>query len=152
MIVTRAPAILLLSLPLGACSSGPDLPKPVYVPPSPPTEQAIVMSVPAIAGTARLSSPLQISDVRPADRGGPGSFYVCVRETNPPPNGRPRYYAVFFDNDEYKGDRMSVIMDQCETQTYRALPAPAPPPAPTKPSRKQLPSNTGAATDFKKEH
>jgi hypothetical protein len=72
------------------------------------------------AAEAKLIAPLQISAVRPTDHGGPGSYYVCVREATPPPDQRQRYYAAFFDNDTYKGSRLSVIMDGCETQMFSA--------------------------------
>jgi hypothetical protein len=131
MIKARCP-VILLSLMLGACSSNePPLPEWTYVPPSPPTEKAIVDVIPMVASETKLASPLQISDVRPADHGGPGGYYVCLREANPPPDTRQRYYAVFFDNEIFKGERLSVIMDQCETQTFRPLPAAAPPPSAT---------------------
>jgi hypothetical protein len=122
--ITRRPAILL-SLMLAACSSVPDAPLPEYVKPSPPTEKAIVTNVPAVVVATKMTGPIEISDVRPTDH-GPGRFYVCVRQVNSPPDTRPRYYSVFFDNDLYKGERLSVIMDECETQTYRPLPAAAP--------------------------
>jgi len=32
------------------------------------------------------------------------------------------YYSVFFDNDEYKGSRASVILDDCEKQSYHPVP------------------------------
>ena len=76
------------------------------------------MNVPAVAAQAKLVGVLQVSDVRQTDH-GPGNYFVCLREANPPPDKRPRYYAVFFDNDTYndtyKGDRLSVITDNCET-------------------------------------
>jgi hypothetical protein len=28
---------------------------------------------------------------------------------------------VFFDNDEYKGERLPVILDECEKQSYRPI-------------------------------
>jgi hypothetical protein len=31
-------------------------------------------------------------------------------------------YAVFFDNDDYKGSRMSLLIDDCETQEFRPFP------------------------------
>jgi hypothetical protein len=31
-------------------------------------------------------------------------------------------YAVFFDNNDYKGLRLSVILDDCEKQDYRPVP------------------------------
>jgi hypothetical protein len=134
--IVRRPGILL-TLMLTACSSDFSSAPPDYVAPSPPTEQIIATSVSGVAAAAKLVGPLQVSDVRPADHGGPGGYFVCIRETNPPPDKRPHYYAIFFDNDTYKGDRQSVIMDQCETQTFRPLPAPAPQPKPAKPGRKR---------------
>jgi hypothetical protein len=37
-------------------------------------------------------------------------------------DGRIGYYAVFFDNNDFKGSRMSVIMENCEKQDYRPIP------------------------------
>src|SRR5271166_2307921 len=62
---------------------------------------------------------------RPTDH-GPGQYFICLREANPPPDKRHRYYSVFFDNDTYKGSRLSVIMDECETQAFSPLPTAAP--------------------------
>jgi hypothetical protein len=112
-------AILLLS----ACS--PNTPSPLetaYVPPSPPTEKAIASAVAALAGEAKLVKPVEISSVRPNDH-GPGRYFVCVREVNPPlDSDKPRrYYAVFLNNDEYRGARLSVIMDHCELQSYSSV-------------------------------
>jgi hypothetical protein len=100
--------------------------------PSPPTEKAIGAAVAAIAKEAKLVTPLEISALRPSDH-GPGSFFVCVREVNPPPDKTRRYYSTFLDNDVYKGSRLPVILEQCELQTYSPAPvaAPAqPPPTP----------------------
>jgi hypothetical protein len=131
MIITaRCFTILSVSL-LSSCSSV-NTTGPVYVRPSPPTEKAIGAAVGAIAKEAKLVTPLEISALRPNDH-GPGSFFVCVREVNPPPDKPRRYYSTFLDNNEYKGSRLSVIMDRCELQTYSPAPvaAPAqPPPTP----------------------
>jgi hypothetical protein len=81
--------------------------------PSPPTEKAIGAAVAQLANEAKLVTPLEISALRPNDH-GPGSFFVCVREVNPPPDKPRRYYSTFLDNNDYKGSRLSVIMDQCE--------------------------------------
>jgi hypothetical protein len=132
MIITARRCTILLALLLSACSSV-QTTEPVYVRPSPPTEKAIGAAVAAIAQEAKLVTPLEISSLRPNDH-GPGSFFVCVREVNPPPD-KPRhyYYSTFLDNNDYKGSRLSVIMDQCELQSYSPAPvaAPAqPPPTP----------------------
>jgi hypothetical protein len=143
MMITRRPAILL-SLMLAACSSDPGLPTSTYapyVPPSPPTQTAIVPVVTAAAAEAKLAAPLQISAVRQTDH-GPGKYFVCLREANPPPDKRQRYYSVFFDNDTNKGSRLSVIMDECETQAFSPL---LPTAAPTIPAANAKPAGQKAA-------
>jgi hypothetical protein len=120
---------ILVALLLSACSEVPraaPLPESNYVTPKPPTEKAVASAVAAIAGEAKLVKPLEVSAIRPNDH-GPGSFFVCVREINPPPDKPRRYYATFLDNEVYKGSRLAVIMDQCESQAYS--PAPDAPPA-----------------------
>jgi hypothetical protein len=129
---------ILLSLGLGACSSTGSSLEPVYVPPSAPTEKAVAAAVARLAADAKLVKPLEISAIRPNDH-GPGSYFVCVREVNPPPDIPRRYYSTFLENEEYKGSRLSIIMDQCELQTYSPAPeaAPAaPPPTPAQPAKK----------------
>jgi hypothetical protein len=137
MIITARFCTILLALLLNACSSV-NTTEQAYVPPSPPTEKAIGAAVAAIAQEAKLVTPLEISTLRPNDH-GPGSFFVCVREVTPLPDMPRRYYSTFFDNNDYKGSRLSVIMDQCEIQTYGSAPiaAPAqPPPKPVAPPAK----------------
>jgi hypothetical protein len=141
MMIMLRPAAILLSLMLAACSSDPGLPASIYgpyVPPSPPTQQAIVAVATAAAAEAKLAAPLQISAVRQTDH-GPGQYFICLREANPPPDKRQRYYSVFFDNDTSKGSRLSVIMDECETQAFSPLSTPAPtiPAANAKPVRQK---------------
>jgi hypothetical protein len=70
---------------------------------------------------------IEFSKVREADPPlGPGRYVLCVRSASE----IRRTYAVFFDNDEYKGSRMSVILDGCEKQAFAPLP-PAKPAAVT---------------------
>src|ERR1700678_2272683 len=116
MISTARRCAILLGLLLSACSSVRTT-EPTYVPPSPPTEKAIGGAVAELAKEAKLVTPLEISTLRPNDH-GPGSFFVCVRELNPPPDKPRRYYSTFLDTDVYKGSRLSIIMDNCELQTY----------------------------------
>ena len=123
--------VTLQVLTLAGCSNDPSavpplsdstyaLPEAKYTPPSPPTEKAIVANIPAAAAQARLSGPILISDVRRTDH-GLGDFFVCMKEANPSPDMPARYYSVFFNSDTFKGQRLSVIMDQCELQTYTPL-------------------------------
>ena len=104
-----ARGIMLLCLVLSACSSdNVDLPPATYVPPSPPTQAAVISGVKAATSEAKLTAPMEISAVRPADR-GPGHYFLCLREASPT-SERRRVYSVFYDNDVYKGSRQSVIM------------------------------------------
>ena len=146
MIITARCCTILLALLLSACASVNTTEPPEYVRPSPPTEKAIGAAVAAIAKEAKLVTPLEISALRPNDH-GPGSFFVCVRETNPPPDKPRRYYSTFLDNNDYKGSRLSVIMDQCELQTYSPAPVaapaqPPPTPATTPAKHKRHPNST----------
>jgi hypothetical protein len=143
MFITARCCTILLTLLLTACSSV-NTTEQAYVRPSPPTEKAIGAAVAELAKEAKLVTPLEISALRPNDH-GPGSFFVCVREVNPPPDKTRRHYATFLDNDVYKGSRLSVIMEQCELQTYSpapvAAPAPSPPPQAATPAKHKRYSN-----------
>src|ERR1700723_3319465 len=145
MFITARCCTILSALLLSACSSV-NTTEPVYVRPPPPTEKAIGAAVAQLAKEAKLVTPLEISALRPNDH-GPGSFFVCVREVNPPPDKPRRYYSTFLDNNDYKGSRLSVIMEQLELQTYGLAPvaAPAqPPPTPdaTPDKHKRRPNST----------
>ena len=72
------------------------------------------------ATEAKLVDPIEISDFRQTDH-GPGRFFLCIRGVESKYR-RIHTYAVFFDNDEYKGLRIPVILDDCEKQDYRPFP------------------------------
>ena len=140
-------AAILLSLLLSACASTSGPVEMAYAPPSLPAEPAVAAAVATIATDAKLVSPLETSAVRRSER-GPGSYFVCVREINPPPDKPRRTYATFLENDTYKGSRPAVIMDQCELQTYGPAPvaaaAPSPPPVEAvKPAKRKSRNRTG---------
>jgi len=144
--------VMLLGLLLSACSSdkveigGAPV---VYVPPSAPTQDAVITGLKAAASEAKLTAPLEVSTVRPTDH-GPGRFFACLKGTiqlsptssDTAADGSARgsvpraiFLSVFFDNDVYKGARQSVIMDACETQQFAPVdlsPLPAPPKSPSK--------------------
>jgi hypothetical protein len=83
------------------------------------------------AAETKLSAPLEISQLRKTDRGGLGSYFVCLREVNPAPDKR-FVYAAFFDDDIYKGARQSVILEACEAEVFTQVELPPPPsPSPT---------------------
>lgn len=122
---------VLLTLLLSGCSSV-DAPPTTYTAPSPPTQAGVVAGIKTAASEAKLSPPLEISDVRPTDR-GPGRYLVCMREVVSSNSEKRPSYSVFYDNDDYKGERLSVILDACEAQVFSQIDfaPPAPPPSPS---------------------
>jgi hypothetical protein len=85
-----------------------------------PTMGAAGIGAKQAATEYKLTGPAEMSDIRHTDY-GPGSFMVCMRSTEPTDN-QVGYYAVFFDNDLYKGSRASAILEGCEKQNYRPVP------------------------------
>jgi hypothetical protein len=108
-------SVILLGLLLSACSTV-DAPAPVYVAPSPPSLLALREGIKKASSEEKLSGPIELSALRKADRGF-GQYFVCMREANSS-SDRHAAYSVFFDNDEYKGVRQSVIIEACETQVF----------------------------------
>jgi hypothetical protein len=110
-----APLFFLL---LSACTSSADVlaPPPDLKPIEPPSQPAVREGVKLAAKEEKLSGSLEISVSRRTDR-GLGRYFVCLRETNPP-EGRRFTYSVFFDDDVYKGVRMSAITEACEPQQF----------------------------------
>lgn len=88
-----------------------------YVPSSMPTMAAAREGIQKAATEEKLTGPIEMSDVRENDH-GPGRFVLCIRGVESIYR-RVRTYAVFFDGDDYKGSRMSVMVDDCEKQDYR---------------------------------
>jgi hypothetical protein len=130
----RAIAILLFCSTLAACSSIEDLAPPVYVPPSMPTTEAVGKGIKQAATDAKMTGPIEMTDLRQTDH-GPGRFMSCIRGVESK-YSRLVTYAVFFDNNDYKGSRLPVMMDDCENQAFRpyvdSVPAAAAaPPSPT---------------------
>ncbi|WP_354223876.1 hypothetical protein [Bradyrhizobium sp. F1.4.3] len=103
-----------MTLLLAGCASSANLP-PVYHPPHPPSAKAVQEGVKKAAAEAKLTGGLETSAVRHADH-GPGSYFVCVRQSGPSAGGRPAY-SVFFDNDDYKGIQSSVLSEACEAES-----------------------------------
>jgi hypothetical protein len=114
----RATAMLLFCSTLAACSPPAELPlMKAYVTPSMPTTEAAGKGIKTAVAEYKLTGPIEMSDLRHTDH-GPGSFVLCIRGVDEKYR-RVGYYAVFFNNDDYKGSRMSVMIDDCERQDYR---------------------------------
>ncbi|QOZ07884.1 hypothetical protein [Bradyrhizobium sp. CCBAU 51765] len=105
----------VLTLLLAGCGSSVDLP-PAYQPPQPPSAKAVKDGVTKAAAEAKLSGGLETSAVRHSDH-GPGSYFVCLRQSGASATRRPAY-SVFFDDDTYKGVQASVILEACEAEAW----------------------------------
>jgi hypothetical protein len=111
----------LVCFTLAACSTaGESSLMKRYVPPSMPTTDAAGKGIKQAATEEKLTGPIEMSDLRHTDH-GPGSFVLCIRGVDEKYR-RVGTYAVFFDNNDYKGSRMSVMIDDCEKQDYRPVP------------------------------
>ena len=113
----------LLCLLLCSCSSiwvDTSAPPPELQPVQPPGQNAVQKGVDTVVKEAHLTQPIEISGLRKIDH-GPGSFFVCLRESNPAPDKSHFVFSVFFDDDVYKGSRQSVILEDCEHQQYHQL-------------------------------
>ena len=113
-------APVLVCFTLAACAPAVELPIPVYVPPSMPTEAAAAEGIKKATAEEKLTGPIERSDLRQTDH-GPGLFVLCIRGVDAKYR-RVGTYAVFFDNNDYKGARISVMIDDCEKQNYRPVP------------------------------
>jgi hypothetical protein len=91
-----------------------------YVPPAMPTTAAASDGIKKAATEENLTGPIEMSELRETDH-GPGRFVLCIRGVEAKYR-RVGTYAVFFNNNDYKGSRMSVMIDDCEKQDYRPIP------------------------------
>jgi hypothetical protein len=118
MLVRALPMLLLLTL--GACSiSGllPDWTSADVAGPEPTSYRFIIanrlkaiVGDPSRAGTQEISAPRRHESLKGA------SWLVCLKAQNFPL--LPRYYAVFMQRNEIVDSRISVVIDQCELQSF----------------------------------
>jgi len=71
-----------------------------------------------IVGDAAPTDTLQISTAARIDSLKGASWRVCLKAQKFPL--LPRYYAVFFQRGQIVDSRLSVLIDQCEIQSYAA--------------------------------
>ena len=105
---------VLACLVLGACFAAYDLP-PTY----PPEPSKALEGAKRGANEEKLVGPVEISAVREAHPLGPGPYILCIRGANSLTG--MHVYAVFFKNNTYVSTRMSVMIDNCETQAFTPL-------------------------------
>jgi hypothetical protein len=119
--LVRASAIALL-LTLTACSiSGllPDWTSPEAAGPEPAYRFIIANGLGGILGAPAGAGPLEISELRRVDSLKGTSWLVCLRTPGFPQ--LPRHYAVFLQKGRIVDSRLSVLIDQCELQSYSSF-------------------------------
>ena len=118
--------VVTMSTGLLAACGGIDLPAAVDTPLAVPTPDKALEGARKAADEEKLTGLIEVSGIREGKSLGPGEYMLCLRGS-PSPLEPHRTYAVFFNNDEYRGVRLSIIMDECESQAFNPLP---PKPAP----------------------
>ena len=110
---------MLMVLTLGACSiSGllPDWTSPEVAGPEPAYRFIIANSLAGIVGSPSGAGTFEISGLRRVDSLKGPSWLACIKVQNFPQ--LPHHYAVFLQKDRVVDSRLSVLIDQCELQTY----------------------------------
>jgi hypothetical protein len=134
----------LIAVLLSGCSST-DTPQPIYTPPVPPTQAAVIKGLSQAISEEKIAAPIEISALRRVEFGGFGSYFVCMKQVNPT-SERHFVYSVFYNNEDYKGVRQSVIMEHCEVEAFSRIevspspsssPSPSPSPSPQSSRRKR---------------
>ena len=119
--LARALAIVSV-LMLGGCAlSGllPDWTSTDVAGPEPAYRFMIANKLKDILGDAAPTDTLQISTATRIDSLKGASWRVCLKAQKFPL--LPRYYAVFFQRGQMVDSRLSVLIDQCELQSYSAF-------------------------------
>jgi len=109
-------------LTLGACSiSGllPDWTSPGVAGPEPAYRFIIANNRVVIVGTPSGAGTFEISGLRRVDSLKGASWLACIKVQNFPQ--LPHYYSVFLQKDRLVDSRLSVLIDQCELQTYSSF-------------------------------
>jgi hypothetical protein len=111
---------MLLALTLGACSvSGllPDWTSVDVAGPEPAYRFVIANDLAAIVGDPAKAGTFEISGSRRTNSLKGASWLVCLKIQNFPL--LPRYYAVFIQSERVVDSRLSVLIDQCEIQSFK---------------------------------
>ena len=112
--------LLLVVLALGGCSiSGflPDWTSEDVAGPEPTDYRfAIANRLTTIVGSPTGAGTLEISSPRRVDSLKGASWLTCIKVQNFPLP--PRHYAVFIQRNQIVDSRLSVLIDQCEFQSF----------------------------------
>ena len=117
MLVRALP--LLLALIVGACSiSGlvPDWSSADAAGPEPASRFIIANRLKEVVGDPAGAGTLEISSARRIDSLKGASWVTCIKQQKFPLP--PRFYAAFIQRQQLVDSRLSVLIDQCELQSF----------------------------------
>ena len=122
----HARALLLLALMLGGCSMSGSIPDWISddaAGPEPTNYRFIVANGLSTILGARDTGVrlLEISNPRRVDIAKGATWMVCVRSLSYPARLPRTYYSVFIQREKIINSRISVGIDQCESEPYTAF-------------------------------
>jgi hypothetical protein len=123
--------VLAVALVLSGCSAGefaqnlpggpvPDLSQPNY-------RRIVTDNIKAIFPKQNPPGELEISGLRMVDHFQGPAWITCLKIDA---RGKPQLYAIFIQNDKVIDARASVVVDQCQKESYGPFELPG---GPTKP-------------------
>jgi hypothetical protein len=115
---------LIIGLLMSGCGLGPVLEFPISAPaPEPNFRQLIADNSSLLKSGSRLGL-IEVSALRASKPLQPGDWMACVRSTV---DGQTAYFAIFFKAHLIEAERRAIAVDNCEDETFEALPKPMPP-------------------------
>ena len=114
---------LLMALALGGCSMTeilPDWSSQDLAGPEPVASLDISNKIANTVGTSDRRGSMEVSAPRRSDSDKGPSWLYCVKVAAGG-WGLPRYYAVFMQREKVVQSRLSVLIDQCEMQSFVTL-------------------------------
>jgi hypothetical protein len=110
--------ILPLCLMLAACSTDIENLAATYT--EPPDPAKVLASLKDVAVSAKLKEPVEMSVPIKAPASSAMPWIICLRSGATEASQRLTY-SVFYNNNEFKSFRLSVIIEGCDGQSYSPL-------------------------------
>jgi hypothetical protein len=110
--------VVVFCFGLAGCSGSEAIPESS---PSAPDPAAVAKAVAQVAAEGKLPPPLQASDLQAAAPVSPAPWMICLKSIAP---DQTRQVAVFMNGKGLVAFRSGVLIDRCESETYKALKTP----------------------------
>ena len=110
-------SIVLLCLAQAGCA----LSDGTAIAPSAPDAAALARGIQQVATAEKLPPPLEASAVHAAHPVSPAEWMFCVKSAAP---DQLKRYAVFMNNNDVVNFRTGVLIDRCDSETYKPVKTP----------------------------